>query len=138
MSEKLLTCLFPRLLTQEMGTILKTSYRREKEWGETSWRNFHPEEYNLFMPFFVMHSLQVKNVCMSTWINFTHAFFQITTHIPLMLLLFASYWSLLNLECPSWLFLLKCQHFKSLLIQKHFFTIVNILTVDRLPTYLPT
>ena len=25
------------------------------------------------------------------------------------------------LECPSWLFLLNCQHFKSLLIQKHFF-----------------
>ena len=25
------------------------------------------------------------------------------------------------LVCPSWLFLLKCQHFKSLLIQKHFF-----------------
>ena len=30
------------------------------------------------------------------------------------------------LECPSWLFLLNCQHFKSLLIQTHFFSLLLI------------
>ena len=35
------------------------------------------------------------------------------------------------LECPSWLFFLECQHFKSLSIQKHFITIVNIFREGR-------
>ena len=66
--------------------------------------------------------LQWAKLKLAEWYSVDHCQVGLPSEL---LLLFASYWSLLNLECPSWLFLLKCQHFKSLLIQKHLFTVVN-------------